>query len=130
MTSASSWRDGIRRSLPRPDDHIIVLFGATGDLAQRKLLPGLFHLFAAGLLPGKCRIIGSARRALTSPQFREHARQSVAEFGTTMPAGEAWGLSSGRCHSAEPYPAMPPHWWRRSGAPARSSAAHRGGSSI
>ena len=29
---------------PRPDDHVIVLFGATGDLARRKLLPGLFHL--------------------------------------------------------------------------------------
>jgi hypothetical protein len=88
--------------LPRPDDHVIVLFGAAGDLAWRKLLPGLFHLFAAGLLPGKCRIIGSARRALTSQQFREHARQSVAEFGTTKPAGEARGLSSGRCHRQRP----------------------------
>jgi glucose-6-phosphate 1-dehydrogenase len=101
MTSASSWHVRIRRSLPRPDDHVIVLFGATGDLARRKLLPGLFHLFAAGLLPGKCRIIGSARRALTSQQFRAHARQPVAEFGTTKPAGEAWGaferaLSFGR----------------------------------
>ena len=36
---------------PRPDNHVIVLFGATGDLAKRKLLPGLFHLHAAGLLP-------------------------------------------------------------------------------
>ena len=89
MTSASSRRGGIRRSLPRPDEHVIVLFGATGDLARRKLLPGLFHLFAAGLLPGKCRIVGSARRALTSEQFREHARQSVAEFGAAKPAGEA-----------------------------------------
>jgi glucose-6-phosphate 1-dehydrogenase len=74
----------------RPDDHLIVLFGATGDLARRKLLPGLFHLFAAGLLPGKCRIVGTARRPLTSEQFREHAHQSVAEFGATKPAGEAW----------------------------------------
>jgi glucose-6-phosphate 1-dehydrogenase len=90
MTSASSRRGGIRRSLPRPDEHVIVLFGATGDLARRKLLPGLFHLFAAGLLPGKCRIVGSARRALTSEQFREHARQSVAEFGAAKPAGQAW----------------------------------------
>ena len=39
-----------------PDDHVIVLFGATGDLARRKLLPGLFHLHAAGLLPGGYRI--------------------------------------------------------------------------
>jgi glucose-6-phosphate 1-dehydrogenase len=109
MASASSWRDGIRRSSPRPDDHVIVLFGATGDLARRKLLPGLFHLFVAGLLPGKCRIIGSARRALTSEQFREHARQAVAEFGTTKPAGEVWGaferaLSFG---SAKPGDAAP-----------------------
>jgi hypothetical protein len=29
---------------PRPDNHVIVLFGATGDLAKRKLLPGLYHL--------------------------------------------------------------------------------------
>ena len=36
---------------PRPENHVIVLFGATGDLAKRKLLPGLFHLHAAGLLP-------------------------------------------------------------------------------
>ena len=37
------------------DDHVIVLFGATGDLAKRKLLPGLFHLARAGLLPSSAR---------------------------------------------------------------------------
>ncbi len=46
-----------------PDPHVIVLFGATGDLAKRKLLPGLFHLAAAGLLPQGYRIIGSAPAA-------------------------------------------------------------------
>jgi hypothetical protein len=70
--------------------HVIVLFGATGDLAKRKLLPGLYHLFIAALLPEGCRIVGSARRVLTSEQFRGHARQSVAEFGTAKPSGEAW----------------------------------------
>ena len=128
MTSASSWRDGIRRSLSRPDDHVIVLFGATGDLARRKLLPGLFHFFAAGLLPGKCRIIGSARRALTSQQFREHARQLVAEFGTTKPAGEAWGaferaLSFG---SAVPGDAAPLCMQRPGGLRAPHSRRHLG----
>ena len=49
-------------SAPRPDDHVIVLLGATGDLARRKLLPGLFGLFVAGLLPDNYRIVGSARR--------------------------------------------------------------------
>ncbi len=89
MTSAASQR-GIGGSASRPDDHVIVVFGATGDLARRKLLPGLFHLFVAGLLPDKYRIIGSARRTLTDEQFREHARQSVTEFGISKPAGAAW----------------------------------------
>ena len=39
-----------KNGLPRPENHVVVLFGATGDLAKRKLLPGLFHLAAAGLL--------------------------------------------------------------------------------
>ena len=43
-----------------PDDHVIVLFGATGDLARRKLLPGLFDLAKAGLMPAHYRIIGSS----------------------------------------------------------------------
>src|SRR6266702_3927397 len=63
---------------PRPDNHVIVLFGATGDLAKRKLLPGLFHLHAAGLLPKEYRIIGVSphNAALTTEQFREHAEQA------------------------------------------------------
>ena len=78
-----------------PDDHVIILFGATGDLARRKLLPGLFHLSVAGLLPARYRIIGSARRALTDQQFREHARASVAEFGISKPTGDAWHAFEG-----------------------------------
>ena len=72
---------------PRPDNHVIVLFGATGDLAKRKLLPGLFHLHAAGLLPKEYRIIGSSPRqyALTDEQFREHAEQACADFCITKP---------------------------------------------
>jgi len=40
---------------------VVVLVGATGDLARRKLLPGLFHLTSSGFIPG-CRIIGLQRR--------------------------------------------------------------------
>ena len=93
MTSAI-FQSGPGRTAPRPDDHVIVLLGATGDLARRKLLPGLFHLSAAGLLPDRYRIVGSARRPLTDEQFREHARQAVAEFGTGEPAGDAWSTFS------------------------------------
>jgi glucose-6-phosphate 1-dehydrogenase len=66
------------------------MFGATGDLAKRKLLPGLFHLAVAGLMPERYRIVGSARRPITDDEFRERARQAVAEFGTSKPEGEQW----------------------------------------
>jgi glucose-6-phosphate 1-dehydrogenase len=77
---------------PVPDDHVIVLFGATGDLARRKLLPGLFHLAKAGLMPANYRVIGSgrARSALTDAEFRQHARDACAEFGSARPSGTAW----------------------------------------
>ena len=76
----------------RPKDQVIVVFGATGDLAKRELLPGLFHLAVAGLLPPTYRIVGTAlsRGAPSEGDFKEHARQAVAEFGTTKPEGEAW----------------------------------------
>ena len=67
-----------------------MLFGATGDLAKRKLLPGLFHLAAAGLMPDRYRIVGTARRPITDDEFREHARQAAADFGRTKPEGDAW----------------------------------------
>src|SRR5215471_5714733 len=77
---------------PRPDNHVIVLFGATGDLAKRKLLPGLFHLHAAGLLPKEYRIIGCAPPsfALTTEQFREHAEDACGDFSITKPTDPSW----------------------------------------
>src|ERR1017187_10306843 len=60
-TSKSSISPGRQKmAVARPDDHVIVLFGATGDLARRKLLPGLFHLAKAGLMPANYRVIGSS----------------------------------------------------------------------
>jgi glucose-6-phosphate 1-dehydrogenase len=75
---------------PRPDNHVIVLFGATGDLAKRKLLPGLYHLFVAGLLPKGFRIIGSSPHAFACSDevFRSRAKAAVAEFGNTKPDGQ------------------------------------------
>jgi glucose-6-phosphate 1-dehydrogenase len=104
MTSASSRPGRVRGSAPRPGSHVIVLFGATGDLARRKLLPGLFHLAAAGLMPDRYQIIGSSRRDLSDEQFRDLADRAIAEFGTVKPAGEAWQAFQRRLSfaSAEP----------------------------
>jgi glucose-6-phosphate 1-dehydrogenase len=76
----------------RPDNHVFVMFGATGDLAKRKLLPGCWHLYAAGLLPREFRLIGSAppSSALTDEQFRARARQSCADFCITKPDDPRW----------------------------------------
>jgi glucose-6-phosphate 1-dehydrogenase len=77
---------------PRPDDHVIVLFGATGDLAKRKLLPGLFGLHLAGLLPREYRLVGSAppSDALTNEQFRERAKEACGQFCLTKPDESTW----------------------------------------
>ena len=59
--------------------HVIVLFGATGDLARRKLLPGLLRLSQAGLVPD-CRIVGTSLDELDDDVFRKFARQACDEF--------------------------------------------------
>src|ERR1700761_5469397 len=73
-----------------PEDQVIVLFGATGDLAKRKLLPGMFHLAQVGLMPKRFRIIGAARRGLDAEEFRELARESVEGSSRDAGDGEAW----------------------------------------
>ncbi|HUY46346.1 MAG TPA: glucose-6-phosphate dehydrogenase [Streptosporangiaceae bacterium] len=94
LTTADSPAAARRRkmAITRPDDHVIVLFGATGDLARRKLLPGLFHLARAGLMPAGYRVIGTspARFALSDDDFRKHAKDAVHEFGSAKPVGAAW----------------------------------------
>ncbi len=61
----------------------IVIFGASGDLAHRKLLPGLYHLFKANLLPKKFFILGFARSSLTDTHLREKILAGLAEKGDT-----------------------------------------------
>ena len=62
------------------DPFDLVLFGATGDLAQRKILPGLYHRFEVGQMPDDARIIGSARSDMDDDGFRAQVRKSMKEF--------------------------------------------------
>jgi glucose-6-phosphate 1-dehydrogenase len=55
----------------------LVIFGATGDLAQRKLIPALFHRDEQGQIPQGSRIIGSSRRAMTDQEFRAFAEKAL-----------------------------------------------------
>jgi glucose-6-phosphate 1-dehydrogenase len=73
-----------------PEDHVIVLFGATGDLARRKLLPGIFHLAEAGLMPERFVLIGTSRSTLTDEEFVEMARTAVEESGRRPAMDGSW----------------------------------------
>src|SRR3954470_11709197 len=73
-----------------PRDQVIVLFGATGDLAKRKLLPGMFHLAQVGLMPERFRIVGTARRGIGEEEFRALAREAVGDSRRGSTDGEAW----------------------------------------
>ena len=55
----------------------LVLFGATGDLARRKIWPGLFHRFVAGQFDQDSRVIGVSRSDLTTDEFRDRLRQVI-----------------------------------------------------
>lgn len=80
----------------RPANHVIVLFGATGDLSARKLLPGFFHLCEVGLMPEDFRIVGTSRRPVSEDDFRSLAHDAVRQYGRSKPTGDAWERFSQR----------------------------------
>ena len=63
------------------EDFDLVIFGGTGDLARRKILPGLFRRFRATQMPAEARVIGAARADLDDAAYREMIREAIAEFG-------------------------------------------------
>jgi glucose-6-phosphate 1-dehydrogenase len=75
--------------------HVIVLFGATGDLTRRKLLPGLFRLWRAGLLP-ECRIVATSLEELHDDQYRAMARSACDEFARGEVTDGLWDRFSQR----------------------------------
>ena len=80
----------------RPQPHVIVIFGGNGDLARRKLLPALFHLYQEGLLPERFAVIGSSRSYMTDEEFRNFARRSVDEFCKCTAHRDEWSAFAGR----------------------------------
>src|ERR1700684_576512 len=63
-----------------PEPTVVVIFGASGDLTKRKLLPALFHLEQSGLLPKQFAIVGVARRPI-GDEFARDMREGIVEFG-------------------------------------------------
>jgi glucose-6-phosphate 1-dehydrogenase len=69
---------------------VAVIFGASGDLTKRKLLPAFWHLWLQGRLPKGFALVGYARSAMTSDEFRQYTFDHVKEFSNHPPDGEAW----------------------------------------
>jgi glucose-6-phosphate 1-dehydrogenase len=71
-----------------PQPGALVIFGATGDLTARKIVPALYNLALQRLLPAAFAVVGAARQPLTSDQFRENLHTDLAEFSRTKPINE------------------------------------------
>ena len=79
------------QGMPEPGPTAIVIFGASGDLAHRKLVPALYTLSIEGRLPEQYAIIGVARSDFDDNSFREHLRQGVIDHARLdLPDGDAW----------------------------------------
>ncbi len=89
-------REGLR--LERvPDPAVVVLFGATGDLAHRKVVPALYQLWRTNLLPHEFVLLGVARRPYDDETFRSELRGAAEKYSRVLPIDEAaWRTFSER----------------------------------
>ncbi len=89
-------REGLR--LERvPDPSAFVLFGATGDLAHRKVLPALYQLWRSNLLPQEFTVLAVARRPYSDATFRDEVRSALERFARVQPLdATAWAAFAGR----------------------------------
>src|SRR6266403_4270271 len=82
-------REGLStRAVPQPCS--VVIFGATGDLTMRKLIPALYNIAADGELPPAVAVIGFARRPKTDDQFRKEQEESTKKFSRQAVRDEIW----------------------------------------
>src|SRR6185503_2180780 len=81
---------GRRVTMPSADDPFsLLIFGASGDLARRKLIPALWSLYAARTLPEPFAIIGTSRTQMSDDEFRTRMREALMEFARVQPPSEA-----------------------------------------
>ena len=66
--------------MTKPDNHILIIFGASGDLTYRKLVPAVFDLFAQRLLPEKFAVLGVSRTDFSDDGFRDKMKEGILAF--------------------------------------------------
>ncbi len=69
---------------------VVVIFGASGDLCARKLIPAIYNLGADGLLPAEFSLVGFARKPIPDDEFRKLAHAGILEFSRRAPTPEVW----------------------------------------
>jgi len=87
--AVSPFREGLAREVAPPPS-TIVIFGATGDLAHRKLAPALYTLRHEGQLPSRFAVVGYARSSFTNEKFAEDLKESVKEHTRVAFEPKAW----------------------------------------
>src|SRR5262245_63652157 len=86
-------------SLPKADPCVIVIFGALGDLATRKLVPALFRLAGAGCLSSRFKVLGVARQQINDEEYRERMRAGAVGSKEAGEFGDAeWRAFAGCLH--------------------------------
>lgn len=73
-----------------PEPQILIIFGASGDLTQRKLVPALYQMMQERKLPPELTIVGVARRDWSHDYFREHMREGVEQYGGGLGSQQLW----------------------------------------
>lgn len=73
-----------------PEPQILTIFGASGDLTHRKLIPAIYQMKLERKLPPELTIVGVARRDWSHDYFREHSRQGIEDFGGGIVSEEIW----------------------------------------
>jgi len=97
MAAGSASNAAARREAPEP--FALVIFGASGDLTRRKLVPAVYSLFREGLLPERFSVVGFARSAKSNEEFRRELGDGAAEFARVKPADRAaWAEFATRLH--------------------------------
>ena len=89
------FREGLS-SRPMPQPCTVVIFGATGDLTHRKLIPALYNLAADGDLPSSLTVVGFARRDKTDDQFRKELEEATRKFSRQGVQDELWASFANR----------------------------------
>ncbi|TQJ10764.1 glucose-6-phosphate dehydrogenase [Lapillicoccus jejuensis] len=72
------------------DALVFVLFGATGDLAKRMVIPAFHELHTRGLMPDRWRLVGNGRGDVSHEDFHQHVKEVLTEFGGGDPSGPEW----------------------------------------